>query len=205
MGTDRVAAELIQRCRHGEPEAREQLFERYRDYLRLLAQAQLGRYLRAKCDPSDIVQQTLLEAHRDFAQFAGNEEAEFLAWMRQILAHNLYNETRHFAAQQRDAAREVSLDQLRAGLEHSSAVLGRCLAAEITSPSQAAAEREAAVRVADVMARLPEDYRTVLVLRVFEGLSAEEVAQRMNRSSGAVRMLQLRALTALRAEMKNQD
>ena len=205
MGTDLAASELIQRCRHGEPEAREQLFDRYRHYLRLLAQAQLGRYLRAKCDPSDIVQQTLLEAYRDFAQFAGNEEAEFLAWMKQILAHNLYNETRRFAAQQRNAAREVSLDQLRAGLEHSSAVLGRCLAAEIKSPSQAAAQREAAVRVADVMARLPEDYRTVLVLRVFEGLSAEEVAQRMNRSSGAVRMLQLRALTALRAEMKGED
>src|SRR5262249_21897687 len=156
-----------------------------RHYLRLLAQGQLGRCLRAKCDPSDIVQQTLLEAHRDFAQFAGNHEGEFLAWMRQILAHNLYNETRRFAAQQRNAAREVSLDQFRAGLDHSSFVLGRCLAADVTPPSQAATEREAAVRVADVMASLPEDYRTVLILRVFEGLPAEEVAQRMNRSSGA--------------------
>jgi RNA polymerase sigma-70 factor (ECF subfamily) len=205
MGNDRAASELIERCRQGEKEAREQLFERYRPYLRLLAQGQLGRCLRAKCDPSDLVQQTLLEAHRDFGQFAGRHEGELLAWMRQILAHNLYNETRRFAAQQRNAAREVSLEQLRAGLEHSSAMLGRCLAADTTPPSQAAAEREAAVRVADVMARLPEDYRTVLVLRVFEGLSAEEVAERMNRSSGAVRMLQLRALTALRTEMKDEE
>jgi RNA polymerase sigma-70 factor (ECF subfamily) len=202
MGSEMAASELIERCRKGEPAAREQLFDRYRRYLWLLAQAQLGRYLRAKCDPSDIVQQTLLEAHRDFAQFAGNHERELLAWMRQILAHNLYNETRRFAAQQRNAAREVSVEQLRAGLDHSSAVLGRCLAADTKSPSQVAAQREDAVRLADIIARLPDDYRTVLMLRVFEGLSAEDVAQRMNRSCGAVRMLQLRALTALRAEMK---
>jgi RNA polymerase sigma-70 factor (ECF subfamily) len=204
MAADRIASELIARCRTGEPAAREQLFHRYRHYLWLLAQAQLGRYLRAKCDPSDLVQQTLLEAHRDFAQFAGCHEAELLAWLRQILAHNLYNETRRFAAQQRNAAREVSLEQLRAGLDRSSAVLSRGLEADGASPSQAAAQREAAVRLADIMARLPDDYRTVLTLRVFEGLSAEEVAQRMKRTSGAVRMLQMRALTALRAEMKHE-
>src|SRR5262249_3133052 len=171
---------------------RERLCARYRHYLRLLAEAQLGRYLRAKCDPSDLVQQTLLDVHRDFAQFAGNREGELMAWMRQILAHNLYNETRRFAAQQRNADREVSLDQVRASLDHSSAVLNRCLRADIRSPSQDAAEREAALRLAEIMARLPEDYRTVLLLRVFEGLSAEEVAQQMNRSEGAVRMLQMR-------------
>jgi RNA polymerase sigma-70 factor (ECF subfamily) len=202
MSTDPVPSELIQRCRAGDPAARERLFERYRHYLWLLAQAQLGRHLRAKCDPSDLVQQTLLEAHRDFPRFAGTHEGELLAWMRQILAHNLFNETRRFAAQQRNAAREVSLDQIRSGLDQSSAILARCLAADTPAPSQAAAQREAAVQLADVMARLPEDYQMVLLLRVFEGLSSEEVAQRMNRSRGAVRMLQLRALTALRAEMK---
>ena len=204
MGIEIAPSDLIERCRKGDPAAREQLFERYRHYLRLLAQAQLGRYLRAKCDPSDIVQQTLLEMHRDFAQFAGNHEGELLAWMRQILAHNLYNETRRFAAQRRNTACEVSLDQLRAGLDRSSAVLSRSLRADVPSPSEAAAEREGAVRLAEIIARLPEDYRTVLLLRVFEGLSAEEVAQRMNRSCGAVRMLQLRALTALRAELKDE-
>lgn len=199
MSAEVPVSELIQRCRQGEQAAREQLFQRYRHYLWLLAQAQLGRTLRAKCDPSDLVQQTLLEAHRDFAGFAGQHEPELLAWLRQILAHNLFNLARHYHAQQRNAAREVSLEQLQAGLEHSSAVLGRVLAADTPGPSQAAAQREAAVRLAETLARLPADYQTVLVLRVFEGLPAEEVAQRMNRSAGAVRMLQLRALTALRA------
>src|SRR5713226_8696877 len=202
MPAEASASELIGRCRAGEQQARELLFARYRQYLWLLAQGQLGGRLRARCDPSDLVQQTLLEAFRDFAGFTGAHEAELLAWLRQILAHNLYNEARHQGAQRRDAAREVSLEEVQAGLDRSSVTLGRCLAAKVPSPSEAAGESEAAVHLADMLARLPKDYQTVLLLRVFEGLPAEEVAQRMNRTAGAVRMLQLRALTALREMME---
>jgi RNA polymerase sigma-70 factor (ECF subfamily) len=200
MPADDVS-ELIRRCRDGDASAREQLFTRYQQYLRVLARAQLGDQLRAKCDTSDLVQQTLLEAHRDFGGFQGEHEGELLAWLRRILAHNLFNQARHFNAQQRAAAREVSLEQMQAGVDRSSIALGRCLAAEGPTPSQAASRRESSVRLADAMARLPEDYQTVLMLRVFEELPAEEVAQRMGRSPGAVRMLQMRALTALREQM----
>ncbi len=171
--------ELIQRCRQGEPTARETLLGGYRSYLHILAAGQLGRHLRAKCDPSDLVQQTLLEAHHDFASFQGEQEAELLAWLRRILAHNLLNEARRYAAQQRDATRELSLDQMQAGLAHSSLALIRCLADAGPSPSSIAQRRERAVLLANALAELPEDYRTVLLLRVFEELPAEEVARRM--------------------------
>jgi RNA polymerase sigma-70 factor (ECF subfamily) len=200
-----AVTDLIKRHREGDPGALEELFERYRHYLLMLARAQLGRHLRAKCDPSDLVQETLLEAYRDFETFQGSREAELLAWLRRILAHNLFNEARHFAAQQRDLAREISLDQLQAGLDRSSLALGRSLAANVAQPGEIAADREAAVQLADTLSRLPADYQTVLLLRVFEGLSAEEVAQRMNRTAGAVRMLQMRALTALRAELAGEQ
>jgi RNA polymerase sigma-70 factor (ECF subfamily) len=202
MSSPAAASELIQRCRNGETVARDQLFARYQHYLYVLAQAQLGKRLRAKCAPSDIVQQTLLEAHRDFAGFQGVHEGELLAWLRRILAHNLFNEVRRYGALQRDAGREVSLDQVRAGVDHSSLLLQRCLAASGPSPSEAAQEHESAVRLANALSGLPEDYQTVLLLRVFEELPAEEVAQRMGRSAGAVRMLQMRALTALRQELE---
>lgn len=192
---------LIRRCRAGEQTARAELFDRYRHYLDALARAQLGRHLRTKCDASDLVQQTLLEAHRDFGGFQGQHEGELLAWLRRILAHNLFNETRRYSARQRDAAREVSIDQMRAGVEQSSMALGRGLAAGTPSPSKDAARRESAVQLADALARLPEDYRTVLLLRVFEELPAAEVAERMGRTAGAVRMLQMRALEALREAM----
>src|SRR5262249_1748403 len=192
------ATDLIERCRRGDVQAREQLFESYRPYLHLLAQGQLGRHLRAKCDASDLVQQTLLEAHRDFGAFQGSHEAELLAWLRRILAHNLFNEARRFTARQRDTSRGVSLEVLQNGLEQSSLTLGRCLAAADPTPSSLAVLSENAVRLAETLGKLPEDYRTVLVLRVLEGLSAEEVGERLGRSAGAVRMLQMRALTALR-------
>jgi RNA polymerase sigma-70 factor (ECF subfamily) len=197
--------ELIRRCRAGEEAARAELFTRYRHYLHVLAQAQLGRHLRGKCDPSDIVQQTLLEAHRDFPAFQGSRENELLAWLRRILAHNLFNEARRFATRGRDATRELSLEGFQAGVDHSSQVLARGLADDGPTPSEAAAEREAAVQLADVLTRLPENYQQVLLLRLFEGLSADEVARRTNTTAGAVRMLQMRALASLREEMKNGE
>lgn len=204
MADETQASDLIRRCRAGEAAARDQLFGRYHGYLHVLARGQLGRHLRTKCDPSDVVQQTLLEAHRDFGAFQGSHEPELLAWLRRILAHNLYNEARRFAAQQRDAAREVSLEQVAAGVEHSSVCLGKGIAAEGLSPSAVASQKESAVRLAEALARLPEDYQSVLILRIFEELPAEEVAERMGRSAGAVRMLQMRALVALREEMAEE-
>jgi RNA polymerase sigma-70 factor (ECF subfamily) len=205
MPDDVPASELIRRCRRGEGAAREQLFDRYRAYLRVIAEGQLGRHLRGKCDASDLVQQTLLEAHRDFPSFQGACENELVAWLRRILAHNLFNEARRFAARQRDAAREVSLEQVRDGLERSSAAMRRCLAGDDPAPSEVAADREAAVRLADALARLPPRYQQVLLLRVFEGLSAEEVAGHMDSTAGAVRMLQMRALAALRERLEGES
>ena len=180
------------------------MFARYRPYLHVLAEAQLGRHLRGKCDPSDLVQQTLLEAHRDLPAFQGQHENELLAWLRRILAHNLFNEARHFGTRGRDATREVSLEGFQAGLEHSSQVLTRVLADGGPTPSEVADQRETAVRLADVLARLPENYQRVLLLRLFEGLSAEEVAGRMNTTAGAVRMMQMRALEALREMVRGE-
>jgi RNA polymerase sigma-70 factor, ECF subfamily len=205
MSVEPTFDQLLTRCRSGDKTAGEQLFGRYRHYLWLLAQAQLGRLVRAKCDASDIVQMTMLEAHRDFQQFAGHEEAELLAWMRRILSHNLFNEHRRYTAKRREAAREVSLEHICSGVEHSSVNLGQGLADATPRPSQLALKRETAVEVANVLAQLPDDYRTVLILRILEGASAEEVAERMGRTAGAVRMLQLRALAAMRKLMAEES
>jgi RNA polymerase sigma-70 factor, ECF subfamily len=197
--------DLLARARGDDPRERERLFALCRNYLGVLARAQVESWLRAKVDASDLVQQTLLEAHRDFPTFQGAHEGELLAWLRRILAHNLFNEARHFNAQQRNASREVSLEQVQQGLDHSSLTLGRCLADAGPSPSSMAARGEAAVRLAGTLTRLPADYQTVLVLRVLEGLSAEEVGERMGRTAGAVRMLQMRALAALREELEQGE
>ena len=115
---DSIAARLTA-ARSGSGNALGELLESCRGYLLLVARKELDPDLEGKGSPSDIVQETFLEAHRDFAQFQGDSEAELLAWLRRILAHNLFNEARRFATRGRDATREVSLEGFQAGLDPS--------------------------------------------------------------------------------------
>jgi RNA polymerase sigma-70 factor (ECF subfamily) len=193
------ASGLLEAIRRGDETAPGRLVQRYRAWLLLLAQLQLGRRLQGKFDASDVVQQALLEACRALPQFRGGTEGELQAWLRQILAHVLAHEVRNYAGtRQRDVRREVSLED---GLAESSRRLGDLLAANDTSPSQEAARHEQAVILADALDHLPADYREVIVLRNLEGLSHEEIATRMGRGAGAVRMLWMRALVRLRQEL----
>ncbi len=191
--------QLLSAQRHGDEAARAAVLAPFQPWLRLLARLQIDREFQGKFDPSDIAQQTMLEAYRDLPQFRGQSEPELLAWLRQILAHVLGHEIRrHRGTQQRDLSREVSLEQ---SLVQSSLRLSAILADGGPSPSQQAVAREQEVRLAEVLARLPDEYREVIVLRNLEELPHEEIAQRMGRSVGAVRMLWLRALAQLRTEI----
>jgi RNA polymerase sigma-70 factor (ECF subfamily) len=173
--------------------------ERYRSWLGLLARLQVDPRFRAKFDASDIVQQTLLEAVRDWPKFRGETEAERAAWLRQILAHVLLHEMRRYGGtRRRDVGREVSLE---AALAESSRRLGAALAAPASSPSERADRHELELLLADALARLPADYAEIILLRNVEGLSHEEAARRIGRSAGAVRMLWVRALARLRQEL----
>lgn len=192
---------LLQALKQGDAAAQEEVLLRYQSWLNLLARMQIGARFQGKFSSSDVVQQTLLEACRDLPRFRGQTEAELLAWLRQILAHVLAHEIRRYrGTQQRDIAREVSLEQ---ALAQSSQRLGDMLAASGTSPSAKAERNEQEVLLADVLAKLPDDYREVIILRNLEGLSHEEVAQRMGRAVGAVRMLWVRALAQLRSAMSD--
>jgi RNA polymerase sigma-70 factor (ECF subfamily) len=190
---------LLEALRGGDMAAQGEVLRHYRPWLHLLARLEIDGRFQGKFEASDIVQQTLLEACRDLPKFRGGTEAELLAWLRQVLAHVLGHEFRRYAGtQQRDVAREVSLEQ---SLAQSSQKLGDMLAVSGSSPSQQAVRHEQEVMLAEVLTRLPDDYREVLILRNLEGLSHEEVAQRMGRSVGAVRMLWVRALVRLRKEV----
>jgi RNA polymerase sigma-70 factor (ECF subfamily) len=182
----------------GTPTALGALLDVYRNYLRLLARVEIGRRLQGKLDASDLVQETFLEAHRNFARFQGTSEPQLAAWLRQILAAKVANVLRHYIGTQ---GRDVRLEQqLAVDLDQSSRLLGQELVAAINTPSQQAADREQGVLLADALERLQPDYRETLVLRHLEGLSFPEVAERMGRSVDSVQKLWLRGLARLRQE-----
>jgi RNA polymerase sigma-70 factor (ECF subfamily) len=183
-------------CARRDAGVRDRLLESYRNYLRLLAQSGIGERLQGKADPSDLVQEALLKAHQHFAHFRGRTEAELTAWLRQILARNLADLVRRYrVVEARQVARERSLEEL---IDQSSEALGRLVTADGSSPSAAAQRRELSVVLADALAELSADHRDVLVLRSIEEREWDEVARRMGRSQGAVRLLWARALKRLR-------
>lgn len=173
-----------------------QLLELYRRYLGLLARLQINRRLQTRLDASDLVQETFLKAHRHFGQFCGTTEEELLSWLRQILATTLANSVRRYYGTQR---RDLRLErELAVELDQSSQVLDQRLMSRQSSPSQRAARREHAVILAEMLERLPEDYREVVILRHLEGLSFPQVAARMGRTVNSVKKLWARALAQLR-------
>ncbi len=172
------------------------LLERFRDYLHLLTRVQLSTDGGARIDPSDLVQQTLLEAYQKRDQFRGRSDAERGAWLRTILAHNLADAIRARRRQKRDVARERSLE---IDLETSSACLGAWLASEQSSPSEQAIRHEQAVLLANALARLPTSQREALVLHYWQGFSLADIATRLERTPDAVAGLLKRGLKHLRS------
>jgi RNA polymerase sigma-70 factor (subfamily 1) len=105
------AETLLTEARQGIRESLGRLLQTYANYIKLVAAAQVGARLKVRVSPSDVVQETFLQAHRTFDQFRGRTEAEFLAWLQRILASQLTHlYEKHILAEKRDARREVSLD-----------------------------------------------------------------------------------------------
>ena len=176
--------------------------EPYRSYLKLLADLQLNPRLRVKEDASDIVQQTMLEAHRDFQTFRGKTDAELRVWLKMIMTNNLLSVARHYGRGKRSAGREVSLqDQL----EQSSALLHRQLVAEQTSPSMKLMKQERSEQLADALLKLLDDERSAVVLKHFHNWSVAEIAQHLGRTQEAVAGLLRRGLKKLRDHLSDES
>lgn len=203
MDTTGDAAEFLRLARDGDTAALGRLLDGYCNYLALLARLQLSRTLRGKTDPADIVQDTFLKAHRNFPEFRGESEPEFMAWLRRILATTVANLVRHYRG---TSQRDVRLErQMADELDQSSRALDRGLVARSSSPSDKAQKREQAVQLADALESLSPGYREVIILRHLEDLSFPEIARRLGRTLDSVKKLWVRGLTQLRERMEESQ
>ena len=189
-----VVVQLLQQAREGDEAARDELFAQCRNYVAIVARTQVESWMNAKVDASDLVQQTLLEAHRGFTGFRGETEAEWLGWLRQILSHNTHDFIRRYRTDKRKVGREQRLDAPINGpggsLFHDPPDSG-------DSPSQFIAQQEREIELANAISQLSEDHQEVIVLRNLQRLSFNEVAERMDRTRPAVQMLWMRAIHKL--------
>jgi RNA polymerase sigma-70 factor (ECF subfamily) len=187
--------DLLALARGGDSRKREELFQACREYLNQLARGQLEQWMQGKVDASDIVQQTLLEAYRDFEKFQGDSAGEWAAWLRCILERNAADFIRHYrGTAKRNTRREIPLPQPGDG----SSILtpGEPPALDAT-PSQEFLHRDEEQRMVQALRKLSVDHRQVIELRNLQRLPFDEVAEKMHRSRPAAQMLWKRAIEKL--------
>jgi len=178
------------------------LLDRYRNYLRVLAQLHLNTLLRRKLDPSDVVQQTLVRAVQGLDGLRSREPGAVAAWLRRILARTMADTARDYLRARRDVSLERSLED---GLSRSSLALAGFVAAAGPSPSEHAAATELHLRLADALIELPEAMREAVVLKHCQGWTLQQIAAHLGRTPAAVASLLRRGLHRLRGLLSEGD
>lgn len=176
--------QLLLKALDGEEEAHGALLERLRPRLVLWAATRMSPALKAKVEPDDVAQEVLLEVHKRLPAFEDRGQAAFFGWLFRIAENRIRDLVDHFGAKKRQTPDPVTFSQ--------------------TSPSTAARRQEQVDRIATAVAGLSPDYQEVIRLRRFQELDTKQVAELMDRSENAVRVLYCRAVKALAAEMKEE-
>ncbi len=177
-------------------------FEEFRPALLLLARTQLGTRFRRVVDDSDVVQQTLLDAHSQEKQCRGKTTVERFAWVRQILTTTVLDAVRRHTRNKRDIEREVGWEEVIRG---SASRAEMWLTDRQSSPAQRAERNEQLQQLAAALQTLPEPQREAIELFHLQGCSLKEVAEHLDRSGAAVAGLIHRGLKQLRQTMQAEE
>jgi RNA polymerase sigma-70 factor (ECF subfamily) len=207
MGTppseDPTGDDLLSRARVGDERAVGALFEHYRGRLRQMVRLRLDRRLAGRVDPSDVLQEAYLDVGRRLPEYAANPAVPFYVWLRSLTGQRLVDvHRRHLGAQMRDAGAEVSL--YRGALPQASSVsLANHLLGRLTSPTQAVQRAELQLRLQEALNSLEPIDREVLVLRHFEELSNNEVAEVLALDKSAASKRYIRAVRRLKGLLRD--
>jgi RNA polymerase sigma-70 factor, ECF subfamily len=196
--------ELLARAGEGDDAARQQLFAQHRDRLRRMVAIRLDRRVAVRIDPSDVVQEALLEASQRMSEYLRKRPIPFYPWLRQLAWERLVKlHQQHLQAQKRAVTREEAQPFYLP--DESVITLAQRIIAPGISPSKHAVREELRLRVRGGLAQLSERDREVLVLRYLEQLDTNEIAAVLGITTGAVKLRQLRALDRLRALLDEED
>ena len=191
-------ADLIAKARAGDPAAAGELLAASQSYLGVLAKARMQPWMAAKLDASDLVQQTMCDAHAHLDVFAGEGEGQWKAYLKRILQNNVQDIVRQYrGAEKRDVTRERSTEQADGTT--------RPLAADDPTPSRVAADDERDLELAAAIDQLPPDYREVILARNVRKEPFSEIAERLGRSEAATQMLWTRAIRRLKADLDGRS
>lgn len=203
FGDDVVLVRLLEQARAGDAQAEEELFRRLYPYMLLCARTELDSELRGQVRESDVVQQSCLEAHRDIRRFEGSDVSGFVQWIEAILRANVADLRRRIEARKRHGQGELSLDDSQSSRIQS-------LKENLQDPGPTAnssgltGSSSKDLELDQALERLPEDYRTVILLRHRDKLSFAEIGNQTGRSMDAARMLWTRAIKRLQSELSGE-
>ncbi len=199
--TDLAAGALLKEARCGDTQALGELLERCRPAMNAMARQLLSPALAQKIGSSDLVQETCLDAMRDFGAAQVRSITAMEAWLATLLANNLKDWQRKFkSSKKRDLRRERPLFDA----ESKSGLLAATLASRDSRPDSRILKQESHDLVNLALARLARGYQQVIRWRNYERLSWQEIAERLDRSEDAARMLWKRAMKRLKRELGSE-
>lgn len=185
---------LLREARTGSPEALDRLLQRYAGKLLTYIRARMGRGLRPRVDSHDVLNETLLKAFLGLERFEGGEGGALMAWLARIADNEIRDLAEFHGRHRRDARRERALEAGHAEI-----------AARLRSATSRIVLRDELERVLRALDTLDDSHRRVIVLRKLEELSFAEIAERMEKSPDACRMLLARAMTALTLRLEGES
>lgn len=186
---------LVSRVRQGDVEALGELMAARRGALEAYIERRLGAALRSKLEVEDVYQEVSAEAVRSLPTVDLTSRDPF-GWLCQVAERRIIDaHRRFFGAAKRDAGRELSID--KQAVDQSRAGMIEMLIASMTTASEAFSRNVRYAQLNTALAALPQDQREALRLRYVEGLPSKEIAERLGKSDGAVRVMLTRSLNRL--------
>lgn len=186
---------LVTLAKQGDESACDKLFSAYGERVRRIIRLRMGKELRSKLESMDLVQDAFIFALRSLENFTYQNEGDFLRWLSKIAENRIRDNLDKLHAEKRDIRKEIPLkDNVQSSQD---TFIRDFVPADSTTPSMIISKREELDRLEKAMDKLKPEYKEIITLTKIEGLSYEQVGNRLGKSSDAVRMLLARAMAAL--------